>query len=112
MPNLKIHAIPHQTEEYRYAIKLLQAYAKSEKVDLYDVLCCAKKGSTLLGLYDTMQLHGCICLFPHPQSLAAFCVLDSTTYINTEQQKRIEELLRVSYPEQAIFLDIKAYVVS
>ena len=101
-----IHAIFPQTEDYRSAINLLRKYSVLEHVDLYEVLCHAKKCSSLIGLYDGDKLCGCICLFPHRYSQEAFCILSDASYAEEEQKKTIESYLTKQYPKHKVFLNV------
>ena len=88
---------------------ILRFYASSEKVDLYDAICRSRKVSHFLALYTQKQLCGCLYLFPHPQYLAAYCLLTDVNYVSVSFQSAIETILETRFPKLRIFLETKAY---
>ncbi len=109
---MKLKTIDPQTIEQRTIMKLLLYYAAAEKRDLYEVVCCARKRSNLLAVYDQGHLLGCLLLDSHKEYLSACCLLKEPIIADEDCKGAIEKALKSRYPEHKMFLAVKAYPIS
>ena len=102
---LRIDSISNQSESL-YARRLMQAYARAERISIYDLISNGNQKSTRLAVYDEETFCGCACSFRCRDTVCVLCLFEDERYCEWEYHVIMKKLLSEVLPKRQILLDI------
>lgn len=106
---MNLNPIAPYSEEFHEANHLMRAYAATERVDLYGLMCQTRKNAYLFSIHEDDTLCGCVCLFPYQSALSAICLLKKLCFADQKHQDNLLAALKEKFPQHQIYLSINIY---